>query len=122
MAEKTDIARSLFEAYQKQDRVLGERLIANDFTFTSPYDDAIDRAAYFKRCWPTSGFFKGFVLEKVVELGDEVFVNYKAITNDGREFHNVEILTFRGDQIRAVNVFFGATYKNGKFVKQAETP
>jgi hypothetical protein len=51
-----------------------------------------------------------------------VFVNYKAITNDGREFHNVEILTFRGDQIRAVNVFFGATYKNGKFVKQAETP
>jgi hypothetical protein len=58
----------------------------------------------------------------VVELGDEVFVNYKATTNDGREFHNVEILTFRGDQIRAVNVFFGATYKNGKFVKQAETP
>jgi len=48
--------------------------------------------------------------------------NESGYTNDGREFHNVEILTFRGDQIRAVNVFFGATYKNGKFVKQAETP
>jgi hypothetical protein len=101
---------------------LRERLIANGCTFTSPYDDAIDRAAYFKRCWPTSGFFKGFVPEKVVELSHEVFVNHKAITNDGREFHNVEVLTFRGEQIRAVNVFFGATYKGGKFVKMPEMP
>jgi ketosteroid isomerase-like protein len=120
MLSKTDTAKSLFDAYQKQDRALGEKLLAKDFTFTSPYDDAIDRAAYFKRCWPTSGFFKGFVLEKVVEQGDDVFVNYKAITNDGREFRNVEVQTVKGDQIHAVNVYFGATYRDGKFVKQAE--
>lgn len=120
MPGRADIAKSLFDAYQKQDRALGEKLLADDFTFTSPYDDAIDRAAYFKRCWPTSGFFKGFVLEKVAESGGDVFVNYKAITNDGREFRNVEVLTVKGEQIRAVNVYFGATYKDGKFVKQAE--
>ncbi|MEP7031653.1 MAG: nuclear transport factor 2 family protein, partial [Pseudolabrys sp.] len=96
LADKTTLARGLFEAYQKQDRARAELLLADDFTFTSPYDDAIDRAAYFVRCWPTSGFFKGFVIEKVVQQGDDVFVNYKAITKDGREFHNVEVLTFNG--------------------------
>ena len=36
MPGKADIAKSLFDAYQKQDRALGEKLIAKDFTFTSP--------------------------------------------------------------------------------------
>jgi ketosteroid isomerase-like protein len=122
MPSKAEIAKSLFDAYQRQDRPLAERLLADDFTFTSPYDDAIDRAAYFVRCWPTSGFFKSFTLEKVVELGDDVFVNYKALTKDGRIFRNVEMLTVQGDQIRAVNVYFGATYKDGKFVTLPPTP
>jgi ketosteroid isomerase-like protein len=119
---KIDIARSLYEVYQKQDRDGAERLLANNFTFTSPYDDAIDRAAYFVRCWPTSGFFKTFNLETLVEQGDDVLVKYRALTNDGREFRNVEILTIKAGQICSVDVYFGATYKDGKFVKQAETP
>jgi ketosteroid isomerase-like protein len=122
IASKSDLARSLFDAYQRKDRTLAERLLAGDFTFTSPYDDAIDRAEYFVRCWPTSEFFKAFEFEKIAEQGDDAFVNYKANTKDGEEFRNVEVLILKGGQIRAVNVYFGATYKDGKFVKQAETP
>jgi hypothetical protein len=59
-------------------------------------------------------------LEKVVEQGDDVFVQYKAITKDGKEFRNVERLSFIGDRIRAANVYFGATYKDGKFIRQPE--
>ncbi|HEV7691102.1 MAG TPA: hypothetical protein VGO52_09780 [Hyphomonadaceae bacterium] len=41
-----------YGAYETDDRETLERLIASDFSFTSPYDDGIDREAYFQRCWP----------------------------------------------------------------------
>jgi ketosteroid isomerase-like protein len=49
------IVRAVFAAYAAKDRAAIERLIAPDFHFTSPLDNRIDRATYFKRCWPNSG-------------------------------------------------------------------
>src|SRR5688572_18322604 len=46
-----DLVRRCFAAYRAKDRAAIEQLIAKDFRFTSPYDDHIDRAAYFARCW-----------------------------------------------------------------------
>ena len=43
----TDLVRRVFHAYQTADRSEIEPLLADDFTFTSPYDDHLDRAAYF---------------------------------------------------------------------------
>lgn len=53
-AAKSDIIRRCFAAYQSKDRKALADLFAEDFTFTSPYDDAIDKATYFERCWPAS--------------------------------------------------------------------
>ena len=114
---KPDIIRNLFGAYKSKERKIAEDLLADDFTFTSPYDDAIDKATYFERCWPNSERIKTHILEKVFVEGDEAFVLYKCITNDGSEFRNTEFFKFDGDRIRHVNVFFGATYKHGAFVK-----
>jgi ketosteroid isomerase-like protein len=47
---RTDMVRNVFEAYRTKDRGLIEGLLAENFTFTSPYDDAIDRDEYFRRC------------------------------------------------------------------------
>ncbi|WP_371132660.1 DUF4440 domain-containing protein, partial [Phenylobacterium sp.] len=44
-------ARALYAAFMKQDRAAAEALLAPDFRFTSPYDDHIDREAWFDRCW-----------------------------------------------------------------------
>lgn len=120
LASKADLARGLYDAYKKQDRPRVELLLADDFAFTSPYDDAIDRAAYFKRCWPTSEHISGMEIEKIAELDNDVFVQYKVFAKTGKQFRNVETLTFDGQRIRAVNVYFGATFKDGKFVKQPE--
>jgi hypothetical protein len=35
-----------------------------------------------------------------------------------KEFRNVEHFTFDGDRISRIGVYFGATYKNGTFVKE----
>jgi ketosteroid isomerase-like protein len=61
---KSDIIRSLFAAYQAKDRKL-EGLFAEDFIFTSPYDDAIDTATYFERCWPNSVRIRANVVERI---------------------------------------------------------
>jgi ketosteroid isomerase-like protein len=114
---KSDIIKNLFAAYKSKERRIAEDLLADGFTFTSPYDDAIDKATYFERCWPNSERIKTHVLEKIFVEGDEAFVLYKCITNDGNEFRNTEFFEFDGERIRHVNVFFGATYKDGVFVK-----
>jgi ketosteroid isomerase-like protein len=115
---KADIARSMYDAYRTKNRALVERILTDDFTFTSPYDDAVDKATYFERCWPNNKLIKTHIVETIIEKGDEVFVLYKCIINEGKEFRNVECLTFEGDHICEVNVYFGAAYKDGKFVKQ----
>ena len=95
-----------------------EAAFTDDFTFTSPYDDRIDKATYFERCWPNSErIIKGHVIERISEQGDGAFVTYLCATKAGDEFRNTEFLTFDGDRISAIDVYFGASYRDGEFVK-----
>ncbi len=48
------IASKAYQAYADKDRDAIEAVIADDFHFTSPLDNRIDRETYFKRCWPNS--------------------------------------------------------------------
>ena len=52
--DRKQIVRDLFTAYLNGDRKAVEGTFADGFQFTSPYDDRIDKAEYFKRCWPYS--------------------------------------------------------------------
>jgi ketosteroid isomerase-like protein len=117
---KADIIRSLFAAYESRDRKSLEELLSEDFRFTSPYDDRIDKATYFDRCWPTStsGYIRENVVERLLVEGDEAFVLYRCLTREGKQFRNTEHFLFAGDRVKAINVYFGAAYKDGKFVKQ----
>jgi ketosteroid isomerase-like protein len=102
-----DLARRCYETYQTKDRAALDRLLADDFTFTSPYDDHIDRATYFERCWPNAGTFEHYDLKDVVVHGDSCWVLYEGKRRDGGWFRNTEVLRFTGDKIAAVEVFFG---------------
>jgi ketosteroid isomerase-like protein len=101
------IARASYDAYLRKDRAAIEALIAQDFHFTSPLDNHIDRATYFARCWPNSERLSGFNFVRLVPNGDEVFVTYEGRTTDGKRFRNTEILTVRRSQIVRVEVYFG---------------
>jgi len=110
MAQADDtvgIARAAYEAYVAKDRAAIERLIADDFHFTSPLDNRIDRATYFARCWPNSAWIKEFKYINLVPDGDRVFVTYEAHSTKGNSFQNTEILTIRNQQIVEVEVYFG---------------
>jgi ketosteroid isomerase-like protein len=120
MTDKAGIIRALFAAYMTSDRTAVENAFAADFRFTSPLDDRIDKATYFERCWPASigGWLKHQDIERIVVDGDAAFVTYRCITKDEKSFRNTEFFTFDGDRIRSIDVYFGATYRDGVFEKQ----
>ena len=105
----TDIARQCYRAYETRDRKLLESVLADDFIFSSPRDDYIDRATYFARCWPNSDKMRKFTFEFLAEQGSEVVVRYVLELTDGSRFRNMETLRFAGDKIAAVDVYFGRT-------------
>jgi hypothetical protein len=57
--EPGSIARRCYQAYVDKDRSAIEKLVAEDFHFTSPLDNRIDRRTYFERCWPNSRWIAG---------------------------------------------------------------
>jgi ketosteroid isomerase-like protein len=115
---KSELIRALFAAYMSNDRKAVEDSFTEDFRFTSPYDDRIDKATYFARCWRVSDWIERQQLEKIFVEGDEAFVTYEVVTKDGKRFRNTEFFRFEGDMIRSIDVYFGATYQDGVFVKQ----
>lgn len=115
---RAEIIRGIFAAYLANDRQAVEEALTADFRFTSPYDDAIDKATYFERCWRNADWIARHELEKILVEGNEAFVTYNCVAKDGKNFRNTEFFSFDGDRIKSIDVYFGATYENGVFVKQ----
>ena len=110
---RSDLVRAYLGAYESENRVVAEQLLDEKFRFTSPNDDAIDRATYFERCWPHDEPARDHKIEKIVADGDKAFVTYSCATGNGRSFRNTEFFTFIGDRIASVDVYFGPAYRNG---------
>jgi len=117
---RAEIIPSIFAAYMSNDRKAVEDALTDDFHFTSPYDDEFDKAAYFARCWRHTDWIERHELERIFVEGDEAFVTYKCTARGGKSFRNTEFFTFEGDKVKRIDVYFGAAYENGAFVKQTE--
>jgi ketosteroid isomerase-like protein len=105
--DRLQLARDAYGAYESGDRRVIEELLSEDLTFYSPADVGIDRTTYFERCWPNAGRLASFEFKRLIEAGDEVVVTYESERTDGSRFRNTEVLTFDGDKIRVVEVYFG---------------
>jgi ketosteroid isomerase-like protein len=121
MSDKPQIIRAIFAAYLANNRKAVEDFLSDDFRFTSPYDDAIDKATYFERCWRGSDWIERHELEKITVDGNDAFVTYKCTAKGGKAFRNTEFFQFASDKVRSINVYFGATYQDGVFVRQSES-
>ena len=121
MQGKAEIIRALFAAYLSNDRKAVEDAFTDDFRFTSPYDDEIDKATYFARCWRVTDWIERHQLERILVEGDEAFVTYRCVAKGGKSFRNTEFFSFEGGKIKRIDVYFGATYQDGAFVRQSES-
>src|SRR6202165_4996574 len=117
---RAEIIRAIFAAYISNDRKAVEDYFTDDVRFTSRYYDESDKSTYFARCWRVSDWIERHELEKIFVEGDEAFVTYKCLAKGGKKFRNTEFFTFQGDKIKRIDVYFGATYHNGAFIRQSE--
>jgi hypothetical protein len=101
------VAKSCYQAYAEKNRSAIEDIIADDFHFTSPLDNRIDRRTYFERCWPNSEWIADFKFINIVQEGARVFVTYEGRSNRGPGFRNTEILTVQFGKLVDVEVYFG---------------
>ena len=104
----TDVVRESFDAYRAQDEATMARLLADDFVFTSPQDDHIDKTAFMERCFPTA---ERFAVQEIIELVDAgtcgVFIMYEYELKTGGRYRNAEFSTVRDSKIVETQVFFG---------------
>jgi ketosteroid isomerase-like protein len=108
MTSNTDTVRAVFDAYRQQDRDTMDRLLADEFVFTSPQDDHIDKTAFFERCFPTADRMTSQEMIYVVPAaGDDVFAMYEYELTTGERHRNTELLTVRGGRVVETQVFFG---------------
>jgi ketosteroid isomerase-like protein len=101
--------RKYYAAWEGKDWRPIDMLLVDDFTFTSPVDDHISKSTFKTRCWDTqNALIERLDLKRVVATGNEAFVLYVGHTTNGKTFRNVEYLRLKGEQVRAVECYFGA--------------
>lgn len=116
--DRADMVRAIFAAYLSNDRAAVEASLTDDFRFTSPYDDSIDKRTYFERCWRNSDWIERHELERILVQDDEAFVTYRCVAKGGRSFRNTEFFRFDAGKVKRIDVYFGASFEHGVFVPQ----
>ncbi len=101
------VVRRSYRCYETRDRDTLEGLLSDDFTFTSPRDDHIDRATYWQRCWPNADRIKRIDIRRLFVKGDEAFILYELTPASGGKFRNTEFMRLENGKIKAVEVYFG---------------
>src|SRR3978361_960886 len=101
-AERASTIRAIFAAYLSGDRKRVEDALSDDFHFTSPYDDNIDKPTYFERCWHNSNWIERHELERIFVEGDEAFVTYLCVAKGGKTFRNTEFFSFDRDKVKRI--------------------
>lgn len=107
-----DTVRRAIASYLEQDRAAAEALFPDDFTFTTPLDDHVDRETFFRRCFPTAQRFWRLELLHLEETdGGHVLAVYEYALHDGSCYRNAERYLVRDGQIHEVEVYFGGSVR-----------
>ena len=108
MSNRTGLVKRFYEAFSKVDRDdFVENLLASNFTFSAPPDPFLDRDGFFKKCWPQGSNLKDIEYVRVIEHDDEVVVTHEYAKPDGAKGRNTDIVTFAGDKVIRLEVYFG---------------
>lgn len=81
-----------------------EHLLSRNFSFCSPLNHRIDRATYFRECWPSQPQ-QTIRIERIIEKGTEAFVTYECQRLDGTYFQNTGFFILEDDQIRHLHIY-----------------
>ena len=101
------VVRACLQAYVDKDRAAIEALLDDDYHFTSPIDNALDRSTYLEVCWPNSAMIMQFDYIHEATIGNRAFIVYEGETSTGRRFRNSEVHRVRDGRLVSTEVYFG---------------
>jgi hypothetical protein len=102
------VVRKYYAAWETKDWHPVDILLADDFTFSSPLDDHINKSDFKAGCWDTQiAYIDRFDLKQMIATDNEAFVMYVCHTTNGKTLQNVEYFQIRGDMVKAVECYFG---------------
>ena len=113
MIDLIEKSKSYYRAYERHDPAYVAGELAEGFTFTSPFDDAIGREEYFRRCWPSEPLHQKFDFVSMAQDGERVLIVYDCTLRRSNAVHpemhfrNAEMQTFENGKLKSVTVFFG---------------
>jgi len=103
-----EAVRKYYAAWETKNWHPVDILLADDFTFSSPLDDHINKSDFKAGCWDTQiAYIDRFDLKQVIGTDNEAFVIYVCHTTNGKTFRNVEYFQLREDRVKAVECYFG---------------
>ena len=99
-----------YTGWEKRDWPALDKLLTDNFTFTSAAgDDHINKATFKTRCWEVQvDFIKQVDLQRVFGSGNEAFAMYVCHTRNDKSFRNVEYIRLRDGKIEAIECYFGS--------------
>jgi len=107
-SKNQEIVRKYYAAWETKDWHPVDALLTDDFTFSSPLDDHINKSDFKAGCWDTQiAYIDRFDLKQVMGTGNQVFVMYVCRTTNGKTFRNVEYFQLRDDKVKSVECYFG---------------
>jgi hypothetical protein len=106
---KEKAVRAYYTSYENKDWNTLSKLLADDFTFSSPAgDNHISLATYKEKCWPTSKMTKKVNFIKMTEKGNDLFLLVEINTMDNKVARNFDVFSFDNQgKIKAHECFFG---------------
>jgi hypothetical protein len=84
--DRVSVAKKVYQAYVDKDRALIESFIADNFHFTSPIDNRIDRANISRAAGPIVKALPTSHSPTAVQDDDRIFVIYEALERGGKGF------------------------------------
>lgn len=108
-----ELIEKCIKAYRARDKETVDSLLSEDMTFTSPYDDHIDKKTYFEKCWDGGDTFASMEIRNISGEGNRAFIRYDIETKDGKKFSNTEFITSENGKIKTIEVYFGRTESEG---------
>jgi len=108
MSNRPKVVKQFYTAFSNGERNdFVENLLAPNFTFSAPPDPFLDRDGFFEICWPAGHNLKDITYIRILEHGNEVVVTHEFTKPDGIRACNTDIITFDGDTMIRLEVYFG---------------
>lgn len=107
MTDPAEVVRRLFQAFNEDDRDAAKALVADDYRFTTPMDNGVDKASFFARCWPSDNGVGDFRIVRLFVDGEAVATTFEARTRDGVRIRTAGVNRVRDGQIFEAEAYFG---------------